>query len=102
MKKFLTVFGVVACMVLVNGCEELDKLTGNDNTSGGLDLDSVVWLDQNISGWDETASMSASVGGGAVNMPYDKARVWPGTSAGGATVNANAWVFVNMVSPVFL
>ncbi len=97
MKKIITVLTILASIGLFSGCEELDKLTGEDSTStsDGIDLGSVVWLDQNVSGWEATASMSASVGGGAVNMPYDKARVWPGTSGGGAQVNANAWVFVN-------
>lgn len=88
MNKFMVMCLTVVCAGLFCGCED-------DNSSGGLDLGSVVWLDQNISGWPETTSMSASVGGGSVNMPYDKANVWPGTSGGGATVNANAWVFVN-------
>jgi hypothetical protein len=99
MNKFMTIFGVIACMVMFSGCEELDKLkddlSGDDTASDGLDLGSVVWLDQDVSGWPATASMSASVGGGAVNVPYDKANVWPGITAGGAAVNANVWIFVN-------
>ena len=42
-----------------------------------------------VSGWAQTATLNASVGGGSVNLNYDKARVWPGID----NVNANAWVF---------
>lgn len=96
MKKFMAVLPLIASMIIFGGCEELDKLTGEDSGSDGLDLGSVVWLDQNISGWSSTASMSASVSGGSVHMPYDKANVWPASSGGGASVNANAWVFANI------
>ncbi len=95
MKRGLTVLSVLGCIIALCGCEEVDKLLGEDTASDDLDLGSVVWLDQNVSGWPATTSMSASVGGGAVNMPYDKSNVWPGVAAGGAQVNANAWVFVN-------
>ena len=80
----------LASVTLFSGCSD------DDNTSGGIDLSSVVWLDKDISGWPETAAMSASVAGDGMHMPYDKATVWPGTNAAGARVNANAWVFVNL------
>ncbi len=94
MKKFMAILPLVASMIIFGGCEELDKLTGEDSASDDLDLGSVVWLDQNVSGWPTTASMNASVSGGTVHLPYDKANVWPGVSAGGASVNANVWIFV--------
>ena len=52
----------------------------------------VKFLNTDVSNWAVTASLNASVGGGKVNLPSSKARVWP-TSDG---VNANAWVFVNL------
>ena len=52
----------------------------------------IKWLHNDVSDWAVTASLSASVGGGTINMPYSKARVWP--AVGG--VNANPWVIVNL------
>ena len=52
---------------------------------------SIKWLHTDVSSWPVTSSLHASVGG-SINMPYDKARVWP--AVGG--VNANPWVIVNM------
>ena len=52
----------------------------------------VKFLHTDVSGWAVTASLHASVGGGTINMPYSKARVWPAVDG----VNANPWVFVNM------
>lgn len=64
--------------------------------SGGgtmpAELSSVQWLHTDVSGWAETATLSASVGGGTINLNYDKARVWPAVDG----VNANPWVFVNL------
>ena len=62
---------------------------------GSFSLGSVVWLDTNVSGWPQTASLNAGVSGNSMVLNYDKANVWPAKSAGGATVNANAWIFVN-------
>ena len=45
-----------------------------------------------MSGWAQTASLSASVGGGTISMPYSKARIWPAMDG----VNANPWVIVNL------
>lgn len=50
----------------------------------------ITWLHTNVSDWPVTSSLNASVGGGTISMPYDKARVWP--SVGG--LNANPWVIV--------
>ena len=38
------------------------------------------------------ASLNASVGGGMISLPYDKARVWPQRSG----VNANPWAIVKI------
>ena len=53
---------------------------------------SIKWLNTDVSGWAETASLHASVKGGTINMPYSKARVWPGVDG----VNANPWAIVNI------
>ena len=52
----------------------------------------IQWLHADVSSWPQTASLHASVGGGTINLPYDKAKVWP--AVGGA--NANPWVIVNL------
>ena len=52
----------------------------------------VKFLNTDVSSWPVTASLNASVGGGKVNLPYSKARVWPAADG----VNANPWVFVNL------
>ena len=52
----------------------------------------VKFLNADVSNWAVTASLNASVGGGKVNLPYSKARVWPSVDG----VNANPWVFVNL------
>ena len=50
----------------------------------------IHWLNTDVSGWSQTASLSASVGGGTINMPYSKSRSWPARDG----VNANPWVIV--------
>ena len=52
----------------------------------------VKFLHTDVPSWPVTASLHASVGGGTINMPYSKAKVWPAVDG----VNANPWVFVNM------
>ena len=51
---------------------------------------SIHWLHTDVSSWPVTASLSASVGGSTINMPYSKAKVWPSVDG----VNANPWVIV--------
>jgi len=53
---------------------------------------SIKWLNTDVSGWAVTASLSASVSGGTINMPYSKAKVWH--AVGG--LNANPWAIVNI------
>ncbi len=50
----------------------------------------ITWLHTDVSSWPVTASLTASVGGGWINFPYSKARVWPAVNG----VNANPWVIV--------
>ena len=52
----------------------------------------VKFLHTDVSSWPVTASLHASVGGGTINMPYSKSRVWPAVDG----VNANPWVIVNV------
>ena len=73
-----------------------DSDSSSDPVSGGsvpADFSGVTWLHHNVSGWAQTASLNAGVGG-SVNLNYDKARVWPARNVGGTDVNANAWIFV--------
>ncbi len=53
---------------------------------------SIKWLHTDVSSWPQTASLSASVGGGTISMPYTKSRVWSAVDG----VNANPWVIVNL------
>lgn len=57
-----------------------------------IPANSIRYLHADVSGWPVTSSLSVSIGGGSVNMPYDKANVWP--ARGG--VNANPWIIVNV------
>ena len=52
----------------------------------------IQWLHADVSDWAPTATLHASVGGGSINLSYDKAKIWP--AVGGA--NANPWVIVNL------
>lgn len=65
------------------------------STAAGLPAEitgQIHWLHADVSGWAQTANLHASVGGGSINLAYDKAKVWP--AMGGA--NANPWVIVNL------
>ncbi len=89
----------VAGMALWAGCEWSDSgpLEGGDSevpVDGSFPAEitgPIHWLHTDVSGWPQTAALSASVGGGVINMPYDKARVWFAKDG----LNANPWVFVN-------
>lgn len=64
-----------------------------------IDFASVNWLDTNISGWAQTASLRASVSGGTLRLNYDKAREWPTArtrASDGGPLNGNCWIFVNV------
>ena len=73
--------------------------TATTETSGGTTAavgwpaeitGSIQWLHTDVSDWPVTASLSASVSGSTINMPYDKAKVWHSVDG----VNANPWVIV--------
>ena len=51
-----------------------------------------IFLHSDVSAWPATAKLSASVSGGQIRMPYDKAKAWPGIDG----INANPWVIVNL------
>ncbi|NLG33966.1 MAG: hypothetical protein GX548_01290 [Lentisphaerae bacterium] len=68
---------------------------GSEPTDAGwpAEIDGPIhWLHTDVSGWAVTASLKASVSGGTIHMPYNKAKVWH--SVGG--LNANPWVIVKM------
>jgi len=90
---------VVEVVETENGPEEVITYTtttgGETTTSGGWPSEitgPIKWLNTDVSGWAVTASLSASVSGGTINMPYSKARVWH--AVGG--LNANPWAIVNI------
>jgi hypothetical protein len=67
---------------------------GND-----IDVNSVVFLDADVSGWAQTASLRASISGGTLNLNYNQASQWPSASVrakDGSSLNANPWVIVNV------
>lgn len=105
MRLWLRLLAAMMCWALL-GCEMLDvdedsegpaeeeteaeseAKTEEEAQSDGFDLSTVRFLHANISGWAETASLSASVGGGNVVLDYDKSRAWPEVEG----VVASAWV----------
>jgi hypothetical protein len=62
------------------------------SAADAIDPNSIHYLHADVSGWPITSSLSVSIGGGSVNMPYDKTNVWP--ARGG--LNANPWIIVNV------
>ncbi|HRT06167.1 MAG TPA: hypothetical protein P5204_10755, partial [Kiritimatiellia bacterium] len=70
-----------------------------ESAHGGwpAELKDVAWLHENVRDWPATAKMTASVGNGLINFPYDKANVWPvATSGVEAGTNANVWAIVKI------
>ncbi len=66
--------------------------TGGSGGSDAISPGSIRYLHADVSSWPVTSSLSVSIGGGTVSMPYDKANVWP--AVGG--LNANPWIIVNV------
>jgi hypothetical protein len=86
-----------------SGTDGVSSVDGQNLSPGNgtdeLSLKDVVWLDTDISGWPITTQLNASVSGGTMQLPYDKARVWPTAStraSNGGPLNANAWIVVNV------
>lgn len=94
----------VAATVEAGGEESADTVvfsetgSGDEGGSSGVsgfpaEIDGPIkWLHTDVSGWAVTASLSASVRGGTIHMPYSKSKVWP--AVGG--VNANPWAIVKL------
>ncbi len=63
-----------------------------------IDATKIRYLHANVSGWPITSQLAVSFSGGNVNMPYDKAKVWPHgkTATDGGSCNANPWIIVNI------
>ena len=98
-----SIWAVAVWVVLAGvGCESWNRESsssgdgggGAGGSGGGSDAISgpITWLHTDVSDWAVTASLQASVSGGAINVPYSKARVWPAVDG----VNANPWVIVNL------
>jgi hypothetical protein len=54
----------------------------------------VTWLHSDVSKWRQTANLSVNISGSKINLPYDRANVWPAVNHIGTVVNANPWIFV--------
>lgn len=78
--------------VAANG-SDTDAPPAGDSSPGQVPADfaGVVWLHANVSGWAQTGSLGGiSISGDMINLPYDKAKVWPPKG----DLNANPWIFV--------
>lgn len=76
--------------------------TDNPNTGGGsgndaIDLSSVTWLHDNVSGWAQTSTItSASISGSDICIRHTKAGAWPSVTVSGTPLEGNPWVFANI------
>lgn len=85
----------VAVMGMGAGCESSSVEDSEAPADGSFPSEitgTVHWLYPDVSSWPQTATLNASVGGGTINLSYDKAKVWHAV----AGANANPWVFVNL------
>lgn len=58
-------------------------------------LDQVVWLHTDVSGWPATATLDPiTFEGGQICMPYDRTNTWEIRNLDGPDVVANPWVFI--------
>lgn len=78
-----------------------DATPSQASSGGGNDIDpsTVIFQDEDVSGWAQTATLNAGVSGGTAILNYDKARVWPTANTranDGGPLNANCWVVVNV------
>jgi len=113
-------FIVAAGVFFVTGCEEIEQLwdeisnnepdsgeTGDNGDQGDhstpnsdfvdeIDLSTVTWKHQNVSGWEVVSDLNVNIGGGWVRLNYDKASVWPRVNApnGGDPIVGNPWIFI--------
>ena len=85
-----------------DGGEEADGASSDGPaataTSVSASSAGVTWLNSDVSGWAQTATLSGvRISGDSITLNYDKTRVWPsGTPLSSDTpLNANAWIFVN-------
>ena len=114
-KMMIGLAGLVVAAVLT-GCESttmnnegvpsLGDLQGDATSSAGADsgyeaegtpseiTGPIKWLNPvgDISGWAQTATLQAHVGGGSISLAYDKSTVWPARDG----VNATPWAIVNI------
>lgn len=90
------------------GSEEVDVSCDGGGVDTGeedpgttvFDLDDVIWLHTDVSGWPEAAklsSVSVSLGSDQICLDHDKTDVWDSVDIGdGTLVNANPWVFAEV------
>lgn len=75
-----------------------NESNGSSDPGSPINLSSVRWLDTNISGWAQTATLNASLSGGTLVLSYDKANAWPTArtrASDGGPLVGNVWIFVN-------
>jgi len=59
------------------------------------DLSDVVFTEApQVKGWPVTTSMSLSIGGGIINVPFSATNSWPRVTIFNTVVNANVWGIV--------
>ena len=58
------------------------------------DFSNVTWLHTDVSGWTQTATLTARVTSSTVELNYNKANTWPGVVMTANPLNANPWIFV--------
>ena len=78
----LTVLGMVGVTGLLTSCK---------SSSGGFSLHDVTFLNANVAGWKETATVAVSLSRSSLTLDSDKKAVWPDKD----NVNACAWVIFN-------
>lgn len=61
------------------------------------DFSDVVFIESpSVKDWPVTSRLNVTIGGGYINMPYDKTNVWPRSSRLGGCCVASAWGFVKV------
>lgn len=87
-----------ACSLPVSASDDPDVLTPTPGDGNGWpkELEAVRWLHTNVRDWKVTTTVSPSVAGGMLRMPFDKTLVWPTRQIDGGAVNANPWAIVNI------
>jgi len=101
-RRVITLLSLLGSVFLCPGCVTLSQVweavsghMEDSPPSQSSDIpEPVKMLHADVSGWEKTATLHASVSGSKIILNYDKARIWPARERYGVMVNANPWVFV--------